>query len=339
MNASWVRIPELLDASGSRIAELCEAPAARIVPGASAAIALGVAACIAGRNGDLGERLPEVSGAARGLVMQRGHRYKYARCALLAGAKLIEVGSEGHTSAKELADALDGSVAAILHPAHLDGVDGSLPLADVAEVAGKVGIPVVVDAAYLSYPTELISSFMTAGADLVCFSAKYFHGPNAGGFLLGREDLVEAVRDNDFTGYESGEHLTFGRPFKLDRITIVATQLALENWLTMDHEARWEAYAARVEEMQNQLADVPGLTSAARQFTLDERVIEGDVNALAVSLERLDPDSAAAELAAGEPPIICVPVADQLIFAVETIDPSEDHLIVERLKSVSGGGR
>ena len=76
-NATWVSLPELLDRTGERVAELCGAPAGRVVPGASAAIALATAACVARGDGEVNERLPEVAGdTPNGVVLQTVHRYK-----------------------------------------------------------------------------------------------------------------------------------------------------------------------------------------------------------------------------------------------------------------------
>lgn len=186
---------------------------------------------------------------------------------------------------------------------------------------GRPGVPVIVDAAYLSFPTALISDLVGSGADLVCFSAKYFYGPNAGGFLAGRTDLIEAVTDPDFTGYESGAtSRSAGRPFKMDRTTIVATVLALQEWLTMDHDARWASYGRRVLALQAALADLPGLHARPAQFTLDERLIDAAPNALV-----LRPGSAAAAtamedaLATGTPRLLCVREGEELVVCVETV--------------------
>jgi D-glucosaminate-6-phosphate ammonia-lyase len=329
VNQEWASIPELLEASGERIAALVGADAARVAPGASACIALGVAACIAGRRGDLNESLPEGDVERRTVLLQRGHNYKYARCALLAGGRLRE--AEGG-SVDDLAEALTPDVAAILHPAHLDGRDGTRPLAAVLEVARARGVPVLVDAAYLSYPTELIGRWVGSGADLVCFSAKYFYGPNAGGFMAGRRDLIDAVAELDFTHFEAGPYLTFGRPFKLDRIAIVGTVLALEEWLEMDHAARWRDYERRVATLAERLRRDSDLRVEEHQFTLDERIAEGPVNALVVDFE--SPRRAAEaerQLAAGDPRIFCVLLDSRLVFCVETVRPEQDAALTERI--------
>jgi D-glucosaminate-6-phosphate ammonia-lyase len=329
VNREWASIPELLEASGERIAALVGSEAARVAPGASACIALGVAACIAGRRGDLNERLPSGDAERRTVLLQRGHDYKYARCALLAGA---ELGEAPAGSPARLAEALTPDVAAILHPAHLDGRDGTLPLAEVLEVTRERGVPVLVDAAYLSYPTEMVGRWAGSGADLVCFSAKYFYGPNAGGFMAGDRELIEAVAELDFTHFEAGPYLTFGRPFKLDRIAIAGTVLALEEWLAMDHAARWREYERRVAALAERLRAESGLSVSERQFTLDERIAEGPVNSLVVELESAE---RAAEverhLARGEPRVFCVPVGGRLVFCVETVRPDQDEALAAQI--------
>ena len=339
-NATWVSLPELLDRTGERAAELCGAPAGRVVPGASAAIALATAACIARGDGELNERLPEVrDGTPRTVLMQRAHRYKYARCAVLGGGHLVEVGDEGGTRPEDLEAALERDVVAVLHPAHLDAAQGSLALAEVTQLASKHRVPVIVDAAYLSFPVELIGSFTAAGADLVCFSAKYWHGPNAGGLLLGREELVAAVRDVDFTGYESGPWLSFGRALKMDRATIVATVVALERWLELDHDERWAGYRRRAQALAESLASVPGVRSRTAQFTLDERLVDEPVNALVLALgpeASMGAQALEQRLADGTPSVACVRLGEELVLCLETVAAQEDEALAARLRDALG---
>jgi L-seryl-tRNA(Ser) seleniumtransferase len=186
-----------------------------------------------------------------------------------------------------------------------------------------------------------MGSFTAAGADLVCFSAKYFGGPNAGGFVAGRRDLVAAVAAIDFTRHESGPYRRFGRAFKLDRSAIVATALALEEWLAMDHAARWAGYARQIGALRSDLADLPGLSLTPMCFTMDERLVPDPVNCLHV---RLDPAlrrtvaAIAGELAAGDPSIRCIVEPDALVFVAETLREGDERLIARRLREAIGGG-
>src|SRR4051794_19452797 len=304
-NRTWASVPELLDAAGARIAELVHADAARVVPGASAGIALAVGACIARGDGAVGEALPATDAV---VLMQRVHAYKYARCARLAGARVELV--------EDLAEGLAmHAPVAILHPAHLD--DLGVPLERVQEL----GVPVVVDAAYLSYPLSELGRWCSA-ADFTCFSAKYFWGPNGGGFVAGRRERIAALAALDFTGYESGEWQTFGRAWKLDRATIVATLAALEEWLGMDHAARCEGYGALARELA---AALPGGEVELKQFTLDERLVDGPVNAVVLrGAAALEP-----ALAAGDPSVRAIVDGDALVLCTETLAPGEVGEVAE----------
>lgn len=315
-NGSFASMTELLERAGERIAELLGVEAARVVPGASAGIALSVGACMTRADGPKMEQLPDTTGMRAGVLMQRGHHYKYDRCARMTGARIVE---------SDLTSFDD--IACVLHPAHLDGRNGTEPLEAVAEAAHAHGVPVVVDAAYMSYPTELIASYDARGADLVCFSAKYFYGPNAGGFVYGTRELIDAVAKIDFTRFESGPHLIFGRAFKLDRGAVVGTVLALEEWLAADHASRWDSYRVRAERLAEELG---GETA---QFTLDERLVPKPVNSLVLDAgERAS--GFAAELAAGDPSIVCVPLDGKLVFCLETVEDSDEPLLLERIRGL-----
>lgn len=338
-NDWFVDMVELLERSGARIADLLAVEAARVTPGASAAIALGVAACVARGDRARMERLPETAGMPNEVLLQRGHRYKYARLPLLAGARVVEIGEPDGTEPLEITRAIGPQTAAVFLPAHLDGHNGTVPLVEVAAIAHERGVPVFVDAAYMNYPVAVMGSFTAAGADLVCFSAKYFGGPNGGGFIAGRRDLIEAVAAVDFTRHESGPYRRFGRAFKMDRQLVVATVLALEEWLAMDHAARWAGYRRQVETLREGLAGLPGATLTPRCFTMDERLVPDPVNCLVVAFSPESGTSAhevSERLAAGNPSIRCVVEGDALVIVVETVREGDEPLIAARVREAVG---
>jgi L-seryl-tRNA(Ser) seleniumtransferase len=332
MNRHFVRMPDLLDQSGQTIVGLLGAEAARVTPGAAAAIALGTCACMTGMDGAAWERLPDTTGMKNEVLIQRGHRYKYDRQVSMTGARLVEAGSE------QIESAIRPRTAASMFPAHLDGKSGTLSLAEVIAVARAKGVPVIVDAAYLNHPVSVMRSYSAMGADLVCYSAKYFLGPNSGGFIMGRKDLIGAVAGIDFTRYESGKFLTYGRPFKLDRYTVVATVIALEEWLAMDHDARWRSYAERVDRLAALLSGMPGLKLAPMQFTMEEHLEAGPVNCLVVRTQSgLNVQQIAERLAAGTPSIATVVQDDALVIAVDTVEDDEVPVIAEGIRSARKG--
>jgi D-glucosaminate-6-phosphate ammonia-lyase len=336
INRSFVRMVDLLDRSGEMIASMLGAEAARVVPGASAAITLGTAACIAGRDGNAWEQLPDTSGLKNEVILQKAHRYKYDRMVRIAGGKLVEIGSEKGTTQAELERAYTTKTSMIIFPAHLENKPGTLSLPEVSASARSQGVSVLVDAAYLNDPPSVMSSFLPRGADLVCFSAKYFWGPNSSGFICGRRNLIEAVAGIDFTRYESGKYLTFGRPWKMDRQIIVATVLALEEWLAMDHKARWESYREKVAAMRQALSGISGVRTEAKYFTMDERLIDDPVNCMTVEFPggAKQVDQISADLLAGDPSIATVAMDDKLVVAVDTVLADQHLVIAECLRKL-----
>jgi D-glucosaminate-6-phosphate ammonia-lyase len=337
-NRSFLRLTDLLEISGRHIAQLLGAEAARVTPGAAAAIMLGTAACMAGTDGAKSEQLPDTKGMKSEVLIQAGHRYKYDRQVGLAGAKLIEVGSANGTRADQFEQALGERTAMVIHPAHLDGKPGTIGLEQVAALAHKHGVPVFVDAAYMNYPTDLMAGYLKRGGDLVAISAKYFGGPNAGGFILGRKDLIPAVANVHFTRYESGKYLKFGRPLKMDRQTIVAVVAALEEWLAADHTARFANYVRQVDMLKAKLAGIPGLDLAPLCFTMDERLVRDPVNCLAIGFDKsvagMSASEAADGLAAGDPSILAVVEGDRLAVVMDVLEDFEVLQIADRLRAM-----
>jgi D-glucosaminate-6-phosphate ammonia-lyase len=339
LNGSYVRMTELLSSAGRMIASLVGAEGARVTPGASAAIALSVAAVMTGHNGKHWEQLPDTHGLKNEVVMATSHnrRYKYASCVRMPGARLIEAGPEDHFDIAAIAHALTTRTACVFIPAHLlDGFAGVTQLTALIDCLRPLGVPVIVDAAYLSYPIELMRAFAEAGADLTCFSAKYFFGPNSGGFVAGKTELIEIVTGLDFTRFESGEFRTFGRPFKMSRYDVAATALALREWCALDHPRRWRQYADRIALIASALPPRTGIRIEPQLFTLSEELVEGpDVNCLALRFDKnsgLSAQAIANTLEAGDPIIATVVHGEALVIAVDTLLDGQTEFVAQQLR-------
>jgi D-glucosaminate-6-phosphate ammonia-lyase len=338
-NRSYADVAELLDSTGAIVARLVGAEAARITPGASAAIVLGLGACMAGQDPAKQDRLPDTAGMRHEVLVQRRQRYRWDRMIGMAGGRLIEVGDGSGTTPEQLAGAIGAATAAVLVPGHLDGVEGVVPVRELAAIVRERGVPTLVDAAYLNYPVERFGSFLRNGADLTVFSAKYFGGPNTGGFICGRRDLVEAVAALDFTSPGPGERLAFGRPFKLDRQLVVGVVAALEEWLELDHQARFERYRGMVETMRRELETVPHLELTPMWFSMEETLEPEPVNCLHIRFDARSGRTASeveAALRGGNPSIRVHLDGDALIVAVDTLRDGDAELIAGRLKTVLG---
>jgi len=74
---------------------------------------------------------------------------------------------------------------------------------------------------------------------------------------------------NSFVGFETSGHLTIGRPMKVDRQEIAGCVAALREWLAMDHEARLQTYADRIDVILGELRSVPGI-EAVRVSSIEQ---------------------------------------------------------------------
>jgi L-seryl-tRNA(Ser) seleniumtransferase len=164
-------------------------------------------------------------------------------------------------------------------------------------------------------------------------------GPNAGGFICGSKTWIDAVSRAGFTSFELGEHRVFGRPFKLDRHTVVGIVAALEEWLEMDHDARQEGYERKVQTMMRELRDVPEIELTPCCFSMEETLIPEPINCLHV---RVTPatGTTAQDVSAGLwdlNPAIALHVRDDALMAVvETLAEGEEEIVAGRIRDAVG---
>jgi len=240
---SFVDLNELHLAAGRRIAELVGVEAAHVCSGAASGIVLMAAACIAG--GD-----PEKLRACRHkFVLQRAHHTAYCQGLRMVGGELVEIEAD----AGELERAVRGAgVAGVFYTFAWFCRGEVLPLSQVAEIAHRHGVPVIVDAAAEVPPVENLWRFVKEGADLVAFSGgKAIRGPQCTGFVLGSEALIEACRLND------NPHSAPGRPMKAGKEEIAGLVKAIELYVSRDHQAEGLVWDRRVARILDELSGVP----------------------------------------------------------------------------------
>ncbi|HEY1723884.1 MAG TPA: hypothetical protein VGF89_00555 [Steroidobacteraceae bacterium] len=339
VNRNFLRMHELLEKSGRHIANLFHAENAHITPGVAAALMLGTAACMVKADPTKSEQLPDTTGLKSEVLIQSGHRQMFDHQVRMSGARLLEVGSPAGVSKDLFEGAFSERTAMVLHPAHLDGKNGTLSLDEVSKIARRHDVPVFVDAAFMSKVPENMPTFLDRGGDLVAFSAKYFGGPNAGGFVMGRGDLISVISKIHFTQYEDG-HLKFGRPLKMDRQTVVAVVTALEDWLGTDHNARLSRYRRLATELKRKLQGAPGVVLSPMYFANYETFVPEPVNCLLIEIDQAIAAKSAAEvvkgLETGSPSIIAVLDGSRLAVVMDVISDEELNVVADKLQELLG---
>lgn len=329
-NESFVAIAELEEKAGEYLAEVTGAEAAFVTSGAFAAFALATAACITGKDPEKMMRLPHTTGMKNEVLIQANLRSIFDRSIETPGGVTVEVGTkEKGCTEEEFEKAITEKTAAIHYIPALDPPRKDvLSLEKIIEIGHRNGVPIIVDAAGQTYPIDRVSGFTAMGADLVCYSGKYFQGPNSTGFVCGRNELVEAVRDNSFIG--SGG-CKIGRGYKLDRQEIVALVTAVDRWMKFDHEKeRFEPARKRRSHIMESLSDVLGVQIESQPYSYH-------VIGLRLILDKTPEETAEIvdKLRKGDPSIwLRRRKENTILMNTLFLDDGDEKVIVERLKEL-----
>lgn len=353
-------IDELQERAGALIAEATGAEAGFVTAGASSGLTLAAAAVIAGTDPVLIDRLPDTEGIPNEILVQRGHRNAYDHALRAAGARLVEVGTQGYpgggrTLAWQVEAGIGPATVAIAYP--VQNAPGTLSLPKVVEIAHRHDLPVIIDAAASLPPASNLRRLIAEGADLVAYSGgKAIGGPQGSGILCGRSDLIRAAAlqqlDMDVDArtwryrdmVDAGEipgppHHGVGRSMKVGKETIVGLLVALRRFIAADDPAeiaRQQALLERIVERLESAAPADGAgwpTVTLRRPPVDGRipypVLAVDLGGLAAA------DHAAAVARAlqdGDPPVYVSELwldMGQLGIMASTLVADEADLVAE----------
>ena len=280
-SASFVHLDDLQTRAAEEIARITGAEAGYVTNGAAAGLALATAACVAGMDVAAMDQLPDTTGLRNEVIVQRGHRNSYDHAIRMAGIRFVEVGYLGHPGAGgtmpwQVEAAITERTAAIACPVW--DMPGCVSLPDLAEIARRHELPVIVDAAAELPPRSNLRRFLEEGADLVVFSGgKAIGGPQASGILAGRADLIASValqhQDMDVRAetwnkrglLDSGAvagipHQGFARAMKVGREEIAGLIVALRAFVAGSDEADFFAWLGLLDQVEHAIASVPGIT-------------------------------------------------------------------------------
>jgi D-glucosaminate-6-phosphate ammonia-lyase len=249
----YVHLDELMEGVSRRLAELTGAEWGVVTSGASAALTLATAACIAGGDPDKLAQLPDLRGLRDEVIIPRYSRTAYDHAAKAVGVRMIEVSTR-----EELVAALGPRTAMIMVLAGQHSQDGPLSLTAIKPLV-PAGVPILVDAA----ADELVvpNPYLSLGADMVAYSGgKCLRGPQCAGLLIGRKDLVQAAWIN------GAPHHGFGRGFKVGREEIMGMLAAVEAWMhARNHAEEQRTWTGWLEHIAARVDQVRGVSTRITQ--------------------------------------------------------------------------
>ena len=258
-NEQFVDMHELTRAAGARLAEVLGAEAALVTSGSFSAMILGAAACLTGNDEAKIDVLPHPTWSKIECLTQTSGRFGYDRAYRAAGMTMVNVETR-----EQFANAINSNTAMISGLARLDYETEDDPKAmkvhELLEFGRRAGVPVIVDAASELPPTNTLTRWVDAGADLVVISGgKGIQGPQSTGILAGRRDLIEAAT------LHSAPNANLGRGMKVGKEEIMGFLVALDRYVGLDHDRVYAEWRRKAEYIARELQGIPGLMADVPQ--------------------------------------------------------------------------
>ncbi len=293
---------------------LTGAEGALVVNNNAAAVMLALAALAEGR---------EVL-VSRGELIEIGDGFRIPDVLARSGAVLREVGTTNRTRAADYERAIGPETAVLLrvHQSNFRvvGFAEQPSVKELAAVARRHGLPLVDDlgSGVLVHLEDEPSAkeSLAVGADLVCFSGdKLLGGPQAG-IVVGRADLVEALRRHPLQ-----------RALRADKLTLAALEGTLGLYLDPARALREVPVLRMLNEPPEAVRARAGRLAAAVGGEVEETV--GRVGGGALPLSELPSYACAVEeelapkLRETDPPVIGILRDGRLLLDCRTLDDEE----------------
>lgn len=326
-------------AVGGLFAMLCGAEAAMVVNNNAAAVLLVLAALADGRDVLV----------SRGESVEIGGGFRVPEVMEQSGARLIDVGTTNRTRLADYSKAMkrktaDVAVVLKVHPSNYR-IDGFVEQTAVAQLA-TLGVPVVADIgsglidancpwlhgpppAWLAHEPAALQT-LADGAALVTFSGdKLLGGPQAG-IIAGRADLVRACQQHPLArALRPGAHVL---------LALQELALAYLDRTVVDAVPFWQMATATVNDLTVRAHELIAAAGCGDDVvtvvatTATPGAGSAPNSGIASVGIRISGDHLAA-LRRSQPPIIARNRDGATVLDLRTVDPADDHYLVEALRA------
>ncbi|ORW88185.1 L-selenocysteinyl-tRNA(Sec) synthase [Mycobacterium sp. IEC1808] len=265
---------------------------------------------------------------SRGELVEIGDGFRIPELLASTGSRLREVGTTNRTSLRDYADAIGPDTGFVLkvHPSNFH-VTGFTSTVDVTQLK-DLNVPLVVDiGSGLLAPHPLLpdepdaTSMLRDGASLVTASGdKLLGGPQAG-LLFGDGELIERLRRHPAA-----------RALRVDKLTLAALEATLTGPpppVAQALDADVARLRARAESLADRLPDAVAVDCVAA-------VGGGGAPGVALPSAAVSlPESYAAALRAGSPPVVGRLESGRCLLDLRTVAPEDDELLAAAVRACS----
>lgn len=235
-------LDELQDKVGEKIAAMVHSEAAVVTAGAFSGLTLGLAGVLTGTDVEKVKKLPfpEANGMKCEVICQRAHDIDYNHALMNTGCRMVMV-----DTVQELESAINEKTA-LLFFLNIEADKGQIKHEEFVALGKKHGIATAIDMAADVPPVSNLWRFNDMGFDFVVVSGgKAIKGPQSAGILMGKKNIIAGARlSMPPRGYN------VGRGMKVNKEEIIGMYVALEHFMSMDHDKefkRWESAIAHIE--------------------------------------------------------------------------------------------
>jgi L-seryl-tRNA(Ser) seleniumtransferase len=321
---------------GRLIARAIGADDAMVVNNNAAAVLLVLAALASGRD----------VAVSRGESVEIGGGFRVPEVMEQSGARLVDVGTTNRTRLADYRKAIGrkgNDVALVLkvHPSNYR-IDGFVEETPVNELA-TLGVPVVADigSGLLDAACPWLDSgpptwlngepaarqSLQAGASLVTFSGDKLMGGPQTGIIAGRADLVAACAQHPLA-----------RALRPGGLVLAALHQVMLAYLARTVTADvpfWRMATASTDHLRRRAEAIVAQIPGTRAISCESLPGAGSTPGASIPSAglALDGDRSAA-LRSFRPPVIARVRDDVTILDLRTVDPSDDHVVVEAVRRV-----
>ena len=321
-------VEDLMDKAGEIISQYTGGEDSCPTVCASAAIALSVAGMISRGKKTIMDRLPDSTGLANEIILQKGHVINFnapiETMLRLGGGVPVEAGCATEVVVEDVEELINEKTVALLYvKSHHCVQKGMLDLPTMIDIAHRHNLPLMVDAA----AEEDFRKYIAMGADLVCYSGAKALEATTSGFVTGKKELISYIKK---------QYHGVGRAMKVGKEAIMGLLAALEQYENKDKQAEVAKNVKIVDWLVDEINQIPNLKAQKIQDEAGRAIFRARVF--------VDPEKAGmtateleGKLKAGTPTIRCrteFMSLGSLDFDPRPLVEGDKELIVAKLKEI-----